>query len=183
MLDMKPMLVAGVLAVSVSFGAACSDEPSAVAIGDTELLSVLPAGGSTDVDPAASVVVEFTHAMMAGMDQYMTLHEGSIAGPLVEGTWSWNAERTRATFTQSAPLGSATTYVIHVGGGVRDAGGSMIGFEGHAPHHGGRTATSGMMNDAMAGRGMMMEDHGDMMGEGWARPDGTWGMVFTFTTR
>lgn len=174
-----------VLARVALFGlalAACDEGPAATAAENAQLANVIPAGGSTGVDPSAPIVVEFTHGMMAGMEQYIALHEGTVAGPTVAGTWTWNPERTRATFTPSASLNGATQYLVHVGGGIRDAGGNMVGFEDHAGHHGGQWATSSMMNTAMMGDGMG-SGHEAMMGAGWQHPNGTWGMVFTFTTR
>jgi hypothetical protein len=73
------------------------------------------------------------------------------------------------------PLQGQTTYTIHLGGGMRDADGNMIGMDQGVSQHGGRWATDGMMS------GGMMSDR-DMMGDGWQHENGTYGMVFTFTT-
>ena len=150
---------------------ACSDDITAPDA-STQFAAVVPAGGSVSVDPGTVVVIEFTHAMMSGMESYAVLHEGDARGPVVPGTWTWSQERTRATFTPGNALRSQTQYTLHLGGGMMDANGEGIGFGDHGRHMGGQWATGQMMGGA-----------GGMMGPGWSHANGTYGMVFTFTTR
>jgi hypothetical protein len=161
--------------------AACSDTPVAVPEEAASLVAVNPSGGDTGVDPNAPITLEFSHAMGAGMEMYVALHEGSgVDGPLVDGTWEWSADRTRLTFAPSAPLDAQTQYTIHVGGGLEDENGHVFDLEEHGPGVGGTWATRQMMEDRMMGGGMMGGD--DMMGPGWQHANGTFGMLFTFTT-
>jgi hypothetical protein len=180
---MKAAMLAGVALFGLAL-AACGEGPAAVPAQNAQLANVIPAGGSTGVDPSSPIVVEFTHGMMAGMEGYIALHQGTVAGPTVAGTWAWNATRTRATFTPAAALAGAAPYLVHIGGRMMDLGGNVVGFEDHAEHHGGQWATSSMMNTAMMGAGMGMgSGHEAMMGEGWQHANGSWGMIFPFTTR
>ena len=143
----------------------------------TELVSVVPAGGSTNVDPNGPVTVEFDHPMHTGMETYADLHEGDINGPTVKGTWVWSGDYTTLTFTPMQPLKPATTYVIHLGGGMMDAENDPVDFEHYGPGMGGEWATGDMMS---SGSGGMM--NGGHMGDGWQDDDGTYGMTFTFST-
>ncbi len=152
--------------------AGCSSHDITAPDAATQLASVIPAGGSWNVDVSAPVILEFTHAIMVGMENYMLLHESNVQGPIVAGTWTWSPERTRATFVPDSPLRSESRYVIHVGGGMMDADGQGIGFGDHGSHMGGQWAS-----------GSMMGGSGTMMGTGWRHANGTYGMVFTFTTR
>lgn len=160
-------------------GGACSEADSPVEVDATALLSVVPRGGSTDVDRFAPVVVEFDHAVMTGMEGYALLHEGDVTGPEVAGTWSLSTDRLAVTFTPAAPLAPNARYTIHLGGGMMDADGGHIDFGTHGDHMGGVWATNGMMGGGMM-RGTVGEHH---LGEGWEHPtNGSYGMVFFFTT-
>lgn len=150
-------------------------------VGDTTVLSVAPAGGNTNVDPNAPVVIQFSHAMRMGMEQYAALHEGDVTGPVVQGTWSWSADGLTLTFTPAAPLQPHTQYTLHLGGGMMDADGNLLNYDHCTGEHGGQWATSAMMDGSMMGGSMMGQD-GGMMGGGWEHPNGTYGMVFSFTT-
>lgn len=145
-------------------------------VGDTTVLSVVPAGGTTNVDPSGPIVVEFSHAMRMGMEQYAALHEGGVAGPVVQGTWSWSDGYTKLTFTPATPLKPAAQYTIHLGGGMLDAHGSMLNYQHCTSQHGGQWVTGSMMG------GSMMGGTTGMMGSGWQHASGTYGMVFVFTT-
>jgi hypothetical protein len=163
--------IAAVALIGLTSATACSDDfvtPDA----DTQLASVVPVGGAANVDPATSIVIEFSHPMMVGMEQYMTLSEGHVDGPLVAGVWTWSQDRTRATFQPASPLRAATRYTIHIGGGLMDENGRMIGFGDHGEQMGGQWATR-----------QMMRGQSSMMGSGWQHSNGTFGMIFTFTTR
>ena len=59
---------------------------------------------------------------------------------------------------------------------MRDAAGSLLNYDHCGTQHGGQWASSSMMG------GSMMSGSG-MMGTGWRHANGTYGMVFYFTTR
>ena len=143
-------------------------------------MSVVPTGGATHVDPNAPVTLQFAHAMH--MDMYVALHAGAgVDGPLMDGTWEWSADMPNLTFTHAMPLDAMADYTIHIGGGMMDADGRVIDLEQHGNDMGGEWVTQQMMDQRMMGGGGMMGAD-DMMGFGWAHGDGTFGMVFTFTT-
>ena len=171
------MAVLGLVAV-----AACGEDGMVAPELDTALLAVFPQGGSTGVDPTGPIIIEFTHVMMEGMEEYADVHEGAMEGPLVEGAWSWSGDRTRLTFTPSQPLKSQTQYVIHVGGGMQDQHGQHINYEQHGSQMGGQWMTEQMYQGGQHGHGMG-GGHGGGMGAGWVHPtNGSYGMVFYFTT-
>jgi hypothetical protein len=180
----RAVLATTVLAVPL-LGVACDDEPTEPEVQDAALFSVIPAGNATGVDPSGPVVIEFTHTMMLGMEEYADVHEGDVEGPLVPGTWSWNEDRTKLTFTPEALLKPQTQYVIHVGGGMQDQNGQHINYGQHGMGMGGQWMTQQMHQGGHHGYGM---GHGGMgggtgMGEGWVHPtNGGYGMIFTFTT-
>jgi hypothetical protein len=142
----------------------------------TAAASIVPPGGSTAVDRNAPIVITFTRPMQAGMEMYMALHEGDVTGPEVRGTRTWSDDRRRLTFAPAEPLKPQTRYTLHLGGGMRDADGGLVTLAPCATRDGGRWATGQMMSGRMMGER-------DMMGPGWRHPDdGTYGMVFPFTT-
>ncbi|HET7038577.1 MAG TPA: Ig-like domain-containing protein [Gemmatimonadales bacterium] len=159
------ILVAAGLAVT----GACTDTMMG---GSTIVSSIIPSGGATDVDPSSPVTVMFSGPMQAGMEAYMALHLGAVAGPAVPGAWAWSDGLTRLTFTPADPLEAGTMYVLHMGGGMMDADGDMLDFGHCGDAHGGQWATGGMMGG-----------NGGMMGSGWQHTNGSYGMVFSFTTR
>lgn len=173
----------GALAVAfpAMFGVfACSDDtgPAGPDGAESLLLSVEPRGGATSVSTGSSITITFDHPMNPAMSAYAIVHEGTVAGPEVEGAWSWSANDTRLGFAPASRLESATTYVIHLGGGMRDADGRHVDFQQRGGQMGGRWVTSGMM-----GGGMASGPGPGHMGDGWQHPsNGTYGMVFVFTT-
>lgn len=139
----------------------------------TVLVAVTPAGGATGVDPAGPIALQWSHAMQGGMERFVALHQGGVAGPTVPLTCIWSGDRVTLTCTPTTALAPGTQYTVHVGGGMRDALGGSIDM-GPGMSMGGEWATGGMM-----GAGMMATS---MMGTGWRHGDGTYGMVFSFTT-
>ena len=134
------------------------------------VVSVAPAGQAVGVDPAATITIQFSHAMMAGMERYVALHEGgTVAGPQVPGTWTWSSDHAVLMFVPDAPLRHAAQYTIHIGGGMRDRLNRELDH-GACAAQGGVNAPAGMMGG------------GDMMGAGWRHSNGSFGMLFTFTT-
>ena len=166
-------ILLSVLAAAPLALTACSEDPTAPAL-TARVISVVPAGGATGVDPSAPIVIIFSHAMRSGMEQYAAVHEGDVTGPVVSGSWAWSTDRTVLTFTPVQPLKAQTQYTLHLGGGMRDTDGGFVDYGPCVGQYGGQWATQGMMGGGMMG--------GNMMGSGWRHPNGTYGMVFTFTT-
>lgn len=165
--------------------AACTSEPLAPTGSGpaaATLVSVTPAGGATGVSRSGQVVVRFDHAMSAVMQDYVTLHHGGVTDSLVTCSRSWSADSLTLTMTPMAMMDSASTYTIHVGGGMRDAMGDPVGLAMHGSAMGGTWATGTMMTGGgmMGGGGPMS---GREMGTGWSGGNGTYGMVFTFSTQ
>jgi len=176
------LIAAGVVAVAACSGS--STAPKAVESSPAALASVVPAGGATAVNPAAPITLTFTHAMPAAAQMYVELREGSLTGPQVAGTASWSADGMVLTFTPAAVLKAATTYVLHVGGGMVDAAGDSVDYS-ECPRYGGQSVTPGMMGLGAGGMGGGMGNGGmanGNTGPGWRGGDGTYGMAFTFTT-
>lgn len=174
----------GLLVGTALLLAACGETTNAPG-GETALLSIIPVGGATDVDPNTPITIEFEHAMH--VDMYVALHEGGdVSGSLVEGDWAWSDDLTSLTFTHTMPLNSMAEYTIHIGGGMMDANGHLIDLDQHGHGMGGEWVTQHMMDQRMMHGGMMhggMMGGDDMMGHGWLHTNGSYGMVFTFTTR
>src|SRR5574341_1793892 len=164
---MRSLIQPALLSLLALAGAACHE--GFAPVGDTTVLSVVPAGGTTNVDPSAPVVIEFSHAMRMGMEQYAALHEGEVTGPVVQGTWSWSADGLTLTFTPAAPLTHQARYTLHLGGGMMDADGNLLNYDHCTSQHGGQWATQSMMGGSMMG-GSMMGQNGGMMGGGWEHP-------------
>ena len=140
-------------------------------------MSVSPQGGTSGVSPATPLSFRFGGPMAPGMEQYFDLHVGGLEGPMVPMSCGWSAERTTLTCNPAAPLQPRTTYAIHMGGGLADASGHPVGYEGYGPMMGGQWIQGGTM-PGMHGGGMGW----GMMGNGWRHANGSYGMVFTFTT-
>jgi hypothetical protein len=182
-------LRASVLSTVIAAAAtACGTDATAPALDvPAALLSVQPAGGSTNVSVGSDVVITFDHAIAEGMEEYAALHEGSVTGPEVEGTWTRSADGMTLTFAPDAALKPATTYTLHVGGGMMDEDGHTVDLDMHGMGMGGEWATESMMTggmgSGMGGMGGMGGEPGTHMGTGWQHPsNGTYGMVFSFTT-
>ena len=165
------------LAVSVT---ACSEnivEPEGEEV--TSLSQIIPEGGAINVDPNAPITIVFSHPMGSGMEMYIALHEGNTGGPIIEGTWTWSEDLMTVTFQPNSPLNPGTDYSVHLGGGMTDMDGDHINYEEHGMNMGGTWVTEQMLGEFSTG---MMGEMGSMMGSGWQHHNGTYGMVFTFTT-
>ena len=139
------------------------------------LMSVSPAGGATGMAVGSPMTFRFSGAMGTGMEQYVDLHMGDLSGAEIAMSCAWSADRTQLTCTPSSPLASRTTYALHLGGGMMGSGGGAVDY----------TAGLGMGGQWIMG-GMMTGTHGGMawgmMGNAWRSANGSYGMVFTFTT-
>lgn len=154
---------------------------SAAAADSPVVLNLTPPNAATGVDPSLPIVITFNHTMMPGIESLVILHEGAVSGPAVSGVATWSSDRRVLTFIPAAPLKSRTTYVLHLSPSLRSATGQRINLAACA-RLGGRTVTNGMLGVGPRG-GMMNGAWGPgMMGDGWRAADGTFGMIFTFTT-
>lgn len=152
------------------------------------LLSLSPVSGMTGVDPMKPIVLTFNMGMMTGTDMLVVVHEGSVTGAQIAGTSTWSSDRRTMTFTPTTALKPKTTYVVHLSPSMIGTNGKAIDL-GSCAKIGGQTVTGGMMGST--GNGMMGSSSGGMvngswgpgmMGAGWQATDGTFGMVFSFTT-
>ena len=73
------------------------------------LVSVAPQGGATAVAGSAFMVLRFSAPMGNGMEQYVDLHMGSLAGPTMPMNCLWSGDRTTLTCTPQGPLSPRTT--------------------------------------------------------------------------
>lgn len=143
--------------------------------GGPAFMSVSPAGGAAGVAVGSPMTFRFSGAMGTGMEQYVDLHMGDLSGAEIAMSCAWSADRTQLTCTPGSPLASRTTYALHLGGGMMGSGGGAVDY----------TAGLGMGGQWIMG-GMMTGTHGGMgwgmMGNAWRNANGSYGMVFTFTT-
>jgi hypothetical protein len=139
-------------------------------------MSVSPAGGAIGMAVGSPITFRFSSAMGAGMEQYVDLHMGDLAGAEVAMGCAWSADRTLLTCTPGSPLAPRTTYAIHLGGGMMSSGGVAVDYATHGLGMGGQWIMGGMMTGTHGGMGW------GMMGGGWRNANGSYGMVFTFTT-
>lgn len=144
------------------------------------LTEVSPANGAFGVDPAAPVVLRFSHPMMAGMQGLVLLHERDLAGRSVDGIGTWSADRTTLTFLAAVPLRDRTTYVLHIAPGMMDASGRRLDLAS-AMRLGEMMAGESMSAGGMMGGESVMP--GAMMGGGSGMGQRPVGVAFTFTTR
>jgi hypothetical protein len=165
--------LAGIVACG-SDGTGPSSPPPAA--GTTELLSVMPAGGSTAVSTTTNLVMAFDHPMMVRAEQYLDLHRGDASGPLEPIGCTWSPDRLTVTCRPAVPLQHNSQYAFHAGGGMMDGNGHPIDIGPHGTQMGGQWLMPGMMGGVHAGMPM------SGMGAGWKAANGSYGMVFTFTT-
>ena len=143
-------------------------------------LSVLPAAATTGVDPTRPITITFNMSMMSGMEMLVVVHEGSVTGPQVTVSSSWSPDRHVLTITPSVMLKAKSTYAVHMSPSLRGTNGKMIDVTQCATI-GCQHVSGGMMDSGASG--MMNGSWGaGMMGAGWKAGDGTFGMLFTFTT-
>lgn len=163
------------LATAVLTVAACGGtaSPTAPAV-PTSIVGVIPVGGATGVMATTVITVTFDHAMMAGMEMYVALHEDSIVGPSIGGHFAWSADRMQLTFAPAGPLKPHMIYVLHIGGGMVDANRASIDY-GQCPALGGHVVTGSMMGSG----GMTVDGE---TGPGWKGHIDGYGMEFVFTT-
>ena len=178
------------LAVAATMVAAgCGSDTSAPdgsTVPSTAVLSVVPEGGTTEVDPNGPFSFTFNGAMMPGMERYVDLHRGDVTGPVHPISCAWSHDRATLTCTPATPLDPATWYMLHLGGGVRGSNGTPVHMD---------PGTCGcawvepprQRDGRGPGEGHMWgENHGGepwpMMDFGWRHSNGAYGMVIPFRT-
>jgi len=139
-------------------------------------MSVSPVAGATAIPAGTAITFRFSGAMGVGMEQYVDLHVGDLSGPEVAMGCAWSAGRTLLTCTPASPLASHTNYAIHLGGGMMSGAGTAVDYTTYGPADGGQWIMGGMMTGSHGGMGW------GMMGSGWRNANGSYGMMFTFTT-
>ena len=163
----------------------CGDDDEASMMGPSRALSsqagagfisVTPQGGMTGVPGSTDMVFRFGAAMGYGMEQYVDLHMGDLAGQTTRMNCLWSTDRTTLTCTPLSPLSPRTTYVMHLGGGLMTRAGQALDYSQHGPMMGGQWITGGMMSNSHAGAAWAM------MGSNWHNTNGSHGMAFSFTT-
>src|SRR5487761_2343273 len=67
--------LAATTALTACSGSSSTTTAPATTPSRTQVVAVSPVGGATGIDPAAPIVVSFSHAMRAGAQIYVSLHE------------------------------------------------------------------------------------------------------------
>ena len=161
-------------ACSSSSTAPTNDSPEPGS-GVTALVAVSPNGGGTSVPLGATMTMRFSGRMGAGMERYVDLHDGTSAGPVHPMICTWTADRATLACTPTSPLAPHTMYTLHIGAGMVSASGGPVSMS-PGTTMGGQWLMVAMMGGLHAGQPM------SMMGGGWRGANGSYGMVFTFTT-
>lgn len=179
-------LLSAVLATGCGSETTAPSAPPPSPSAATEVLSVTPEGGTTNIGLGGPFVLRFSGAMMSGMEQYVDLHRGDVSGPTQPMTCTWSADSATLTCAPATSLEPGTWHTLHVGGGMMGADGAPIQMEpgdwmGEWTQPGAPRGP-GMMDGPMTG-----QSHGGepwtMMGSGWRHANGTYGMVLRFQTR
>ena len=128
------------------------------------------------VSRTTSMVFRFGAAMATGMEQYLDLHMGDLAGRTMPMNCGWSEDRTTLTCIPQGPLAPHTSYVLHVGGGMMTQAGWALDCAQYGPMMGGQWVMGGTMGGFHAGASW------GMMGANWRDANGNYGMAFSFTT-
>jgi hypothetical protein len=173
---------AGLAAVVVLASAACGGHgpmmtgPSAMmgasAVAPTVLVAVSPRGNAADVPIDAPIAVRFSRPMVSGTEMLVYLHENDVTGPVVPLNRTWSGDGTTLVCTPTAPLRSHFRYTIHIGGGMVDADGRVLGWDS-MPGLGGQWVLPSMMSGSLLSY---------MMAPGWRGTNGAYGAAFSFAT-
>ena len=181
---LTPVLL--VAALAAACGSDSMDPNRSTPTPSTALLSVTPQGGATNVDRAGPLVLRFDGAMMPGMEAFVDLHRGDVTGPTHPIGCEWSEDHATLTCMPEAPLEPHARYMLHLGGGMRDADGAPVQLDpGHC--NGQWVGAEGPMAPGMGHGGMPDGSHGGEpwtgMGSGWRHQNGSYGMGVTFETR
>ena len=169
-------LVFGLGLVAAACGGANGGNMMGPNPGVSSFTSVTPQGGAAGVSATAPIVFRFGAAMGAGMEQYVDLHMGDLAGPTVPMSCGWSGDRKTLNCTPQAPLSPRTTYIVHLGGGMMTQQGQALDYAQYGPMMGGQWIMGGMMGGSHAGGSW------GTMGPNWRSANGSYGMAFSFAT-
>lgn len=139
---------------------------------ETQLLSISPLGGAENVPANPDIMLTFNRPIMAGMEQYLVLHQGGLSGTDVSIACSWSDGQRTMFCRPDLPLAPGTRHTVHVGGGMMDAAGRHVGMGRYGGGMGGQWASGSMMGGQSSCRGT-----------DWMHENGSYGMAFEFTTR
>src|SRR5579859_721439 len=131
------------LAGAVLLGA-CNSSTTSPTPGATALVAVSPVGGATGVSVGATLTMQFSGPMAAGMEQYVDFHDGTSAGPIHPMSCTWSADKTTLTCVPTAPLQANTMYTLHLGDGMVAGGGGTVNMD-PGTGMGGQWLMGGMM--------------------------------------
>jgi hypothetical protein len=150
------MWAIGVVLLTTGALTACGGSAAEPHTRGAVLLSVQPAAGSVDVDPASPIVLEFDRPLTGAAAEHVMVHEGEM-GALVAGVWALSEEGRRLTFTPAQPLRPATSYSVHVPGEMHGRGGHRMAAGPHAgpmdgEHGAGSTMRHGMQHEGGHGQ-------------------------------
>ncbi len=182
---MKAITVATALVFGLAFLAVgCGSGDASLMMGPSgagsqtgaSFMSVAPQGGTMGVSGSTSMVFRFGAAMGIGMEQFVDLHMGNLAGTTMPMNCGWSSDRTTLTCTPQGPLSPRSTYVLHLGGGMMTQSGQALDYAQYGPMMGGQWIAGGMMGGSHAGGPWTM------MGTTWHNANGSYGMAFSFTT-
>ena len=158
-------VLAAVLAI------ACSDDSNNdPGTGAATTLDAVTIAAPTTAHPGGTMTMGFNGTMMAGMEQYVDLHQGDTTGALVPMTCTMSTDRTMISCAPNAALTPGAQYTLHMGAGMVGSSGTPIDM---SPGTG--------MGGTWMSSGMSGGHHGSMMGSGWTDTHGHTGMLFTFT--
>lgn len=176
---MSRSMIPGAAALALLLAAAgCGDEtmmtgPGGIPGSSPMVLSVTPSGDATGVSATTAVTIRFSQGMGVGMEQFVDMHQGDVTGPVMPMSCGWSGDRSMLTCTPRAALRPGTRYAVHVGAGMMGTNGLPLDL--NQMPMGGQWAFPSMMGN-----------HGgmswNMMGSGWQGSNGSYGMVFSFTT-
>lgn len=172
-----PRRIAALVVCSAALSAvACADNANAPTAPAAALTAVAPSGGATNVDVATPIKLTFSGPMGQGMEAYVDMHAGTSADAVMPMSCTWSGDRTILTCTHAAPMAPGAMYTIHVGGGMMDADDMPVDLDDMVGQMGGMWLQPGMAGGMHGGQPT------NMMGAGWMGANGSYGMIFTFTT-
>jgi hypothetical protein len=159
------------VALSAVFALACSDDSNnEPGTGAATTLDAVTIAAPTAAHPGGTMTMGFNGSMMAGMEQYVDLHQGTTTGPQVPMTCTMSPDRVTITCAPNAALTPGGQYTLHMGAGMMGSNGTPVDMSA-GMGMGGTWMTSGMMGG----------HNGAMTGNGWTDTSGHGGMLFTFT--
>lgn len=150
--------------------------PGGMPVGSFGFMSISPRGGARGVPVGTSLEFHWDVPMGVGMEQFIDLHMGDLAGPVTPMSCDWSADQNTLVCTPSSLLQTGTQYLVHIGGGMLDANGQVVDMVQYGPGYGGQWIQGGMMGPFHAGTNW------GAMGGPWRHANGAFGMLFTFTT-